>query len=350
MKNTVPVNDRAKIIYGNLTRRKLVLLAVLAAALHLTFLMDIMIGPAWLAIDDILAAFGKNAPDSSMHFILWSIRLPLAVMAVVVGASLGVAGAAMQTILSNPLASPYTLGISAAAGFGAALGLVLGVGVIPWAEELIVSGNAFLVALLASSIIYFVSWKKRAGTEIIVLLGIALLFLFNSLTAFLQYIATEQEVQTVVFWLFGSLTRATWLKAGITTVVLVLATILYLKDSWQLTALSLGDTKAKSLGVHVERLRLKVLIIASILTATAVCFVGTIGFIGLASPHIARMLVGEEQRFFLPASALGGALLLSAASIGSKLITPGAIFPIGIITSFIGVPFFVSLILRKSRR
>ena len=131
--------------------------------------------------------------------------------------------------------------------------------------------------------------------------------------------------------------------------VLLITTPMLLKDAWKLTALRLGDEKARSLGINVERLRLKVFIWISVLAAAAVCFVGAIGFIGLVGPHIARMFVGEDQRFFLPMSAFAGAALLSAASIGSKLIIPGAIFPIGIVTSFIGVPFFLSLILLKKR-
>lgn len=343
------VNNRAKMIYKNMTKHKFTVLVVMSIALMFTFIIDVMTGPAWLSIHDVISVLLFNSTENTTHFIVWSMRLPIALMAIVVGASLGIAGAEMQTVLGNPLASPYTIGVSAAAGFGAALALVLGVGVIPCAEEFIVSINAFVFALLSSGVIYFVSKKKDASVEIIVLLGIALLFLFNALIAFLQYIATEQEVQTVVFWLFGSLIRTTWLKIGITTTVFIISVLLLSKDSWKLTALSLGDIKAKSLGVNVEKIRLKVIIIVSFLTATSVCFVGTIGFIGLAGPHIARMLVGEDQRFFLPLSALGGALLLSVASIGSKLIVPGSIFPIGIITSFIGVPFLIFLILRKRR-
>ena len=120
-----------------------------------------------------------------------------------------------------------------------------------------------------------------------------------------------------------------------------------MKKGWKLTALRLGDSKAQSLGIDVRKLRLKVFLSISLITATAVCFVGTIGFVGLVAPHISRMLVGEDQRFFLPLSALSGALLLSAASVGSKMLIPGSIFPIGIITSFIGVPFFIALILTR---
>ena len=296
------------------------------------------------------ALFGDPAADPMNRVIVRIIRLPVASMAIVVGAALGLAGAEMQTILDNPLASPYTLGISAAAGFGAGLALVLGVGVGPFAEHILVPINAFVFSLLTSLAIYGLAKIKNASSETIILSGIALLFLFNALNALLQYHASVEQLQAMVFWLFGSLLKATWTKVFISFVVFILIVPWVARDAWRLTALRLGDQKASSLGVNVEKLRLRIMIYVSLLTATAVCFVGTIGFIGLVAPHIARIVVGEDQRFFFPCSACGGALLLSAASVGSKLIVPGAIYPIGIITAFIGVPFFLSMILGKRKK
>lgn len=342
---------KAKAIYGELTQRKWLLLFAAAGAVLCTFLLDIMTGPAWLSVRDVIfALFSAESVELTTRVIVWEIRLPVALMALIVGASLGLAGAEMQTILNNPLASPYTLGISSAAGFGAGLALVGGVGIIPYAGNVLISVNAFVFALLSSGFVYFIAKAKGANSETMILAGIALLFLFNALVALLQYHASEHQLQAVVFWLFGSLMKATWPKIGVTSVILCLIMPLFAKDAWKLTALRLGDYKARSLGINVERLRLQILVYISILTATAVCFVGTIGFIGLVAPHIARMLVGEEQRFFFPFSTLTGALLLSAASLGSKLLRPGTIYPIGIITAFIGVPFFLSIVLTKRRK
>jgi iron complex transport system permease protein len=274
----------------------------------------------------------------------------MALMAVVVGAALAVAGAEMQTILNNPLASPFTLGISAAAGFGAALAIVLGVSVIPFAGVVLVSVNAFFFALLASLTIYFLSRLHGVTVQTVVLLGIALVFLFTSLLSLLQYIASEEALQQVVFWTLGSLVKATWPKIGIAVGVLAVAIPFFIRQAWALTALRLGDATAQSLGINIEKLRLQSLIFVSVLAAVAVAFVGTIGFVGLVGPHVARMLVGEDQRFFLPTAAVAGALLLSVTSIVSKSIIPGVLFPIGIITSLIGIPFFLSLILTKTRQ
>jgi iron complex transport system permease protein len=338
-------------IYHQITGRKYLVMASLALALVFTLVLDISLGPARLGLWEVASTIlMPNSAPITTQVIVWDIRMPIAIMAVLVGAALSIAGAEMQTILNNPLASPFTLGISAAAGFGAALALVLGVSIIPFAGIFLVSVNAFFFAMLASMAIFFLSSLRGVTIQTVVLLGIALVFLFSSLLALLQYIASEQALQQVVFWTLGSLVKATWPKIGIGICVLLVTFPLFVKHVWTLTALRLGDDKAQSLGINVQRLRLQVLISVSLLAAAAVAFVGTIGFIGLVGPHVARMLVGEDQRFFLPMSAITGAILLSAASIVSKMITPGAIFPIGIITSLVGVPFFVSLILTRRRQ
>ncbi|HYF86716.1 iron ABC transporter permease [Azospirillum sp.] len=337
--------------YRAMARRKRLLLALLAFALLCSLLLDLALGSVRLGPWEVVQAL--LTPDSvppQAHVVVWDIRLPVALMAVVVGAALSLAGAQMQTILNNPLASPFTLGISAAASFGAALGLAFGLRLLPVAAEYMLPLNAFLMAMLTALIIHALSLKRGVTAETIVLLGIALVFTFNALLALVQYFATEQAVAAVVFWTMGSLTKATWGKLGITTAVLAATLPLFLRRSWALTALRLGDDKAASFGVDVRRLRLHTLVLVSLLAAFPVAFVGTIGFIGLVGPHIARMLVGEDQRFFLPASMLAGAVILSLSSVVSKILIPGTIFPIGVVTSLIGIPFFISLILGSRRR
>ncbi|HEY8381148.1 MAG TPA: iron ABC transporter permease [Microvirga sp.] len=337
--------------YRSLTRRKCFVLAGLAALLVMSVLIDLATGPARYAIADVVRALA--APDqvpAALQVVIWHIRLPVALMAVVVGASLAVAGAQMQTILNNPLASPFTLGISAAASFGAALALVLGVAIVPVAIELMVPLNAFLAAAAAALLIHALSQRRGVSTETVVLLGIALVFTFNALLSLLQFVASEQALGAVVFWTMGSLTKTTWPKIAIATGVLALCLPLFMRRAWALTALRLGEDKAASFGIDVRRLRLETMLLVSLLAAVPVSFVGTIGFIGLVGPHIARMLIGEDQRFFLPASALAGAALLSASSVVSKSLVPGLTFPISIVTALVGVPFFFSLILSTNRK
>ncbi|MDO1584923.1 FecCD family ABC transporter permease [Rhizobium oryzicola] len=337
--------------YRALTARRILILCGLAFALAFSVAVDIGLGPARYSLSQVLSAiFTPGQVSNQLRVVIWDIRMPIALMAVTVGACLSLAGAQMQTILANPLASPFTLGISAAAGFGAALALVAGVAIFPTAIEFMIPINAFLMAMAASLFIYGVSTLRGVTVETIVLLGIALVFTFNALLSLLEYLASEQALAAVVFWTMGSLTKATWTKVAVTALVLVFCVPLFARRAWALTALRLGDDKAASLGVNVRALRLETMLLVSLLAAIPVSFVGTIGFIGLVGPHIARMVVGEDQRFFLPGSVICGALLLSATSVVSKMLIPGAILPIGVITALVGVPFFFSLIFTNRRR
>ncbi|QXI18525.1 FecCD family ABC transporter permease [Pseudomonas hamedanensis] len=332
--------------YRRLVLRKRLILAGLVILLLCSVLLDLALGPASYSLGEVLGAlFSPDSASPQVRVVMWDIRLPVALMAVAVGAALSLAGAQMQTILNNPLASPFTLGISAAASFGAALGLAFGVALFPLAAQFMVPLNAFIMAMLSALLIHFLSMRRGVTAETIVLLGIALVFTFNALLALVQFFATEQAVAAVVFWTMGSLTKATWPKLGIICLVILITLPIFAKRAWALTALRLGDDKAASFGINVRSLRFQTLIMVSLLASFPVAFVGTIGFIGLVGPHIARMLIGEDQRFFLPASLLTGSLILSASSVVSKTLIPGAIFPIGVVTSLIGVPFFISLIL-----
>ncbi|WP_342596093.1 iron ABC transporter permease [Salinicola lusitanus] len=337
-------------LYRRLVLRRQLILAALALALFASLCVDLALGPARFGLDQVVAAlFTPGSVEDSLRVILWQIRMPVALMALVVGASLSIAGAQMQTILSNPLASPFTLGISAGASFGAALALAFGVTLVPALVDYAIPLNAFIMAMLTALAIHFLSMRRGVTIETIVLLGIAMVFIFNSLMALIQFFASQQAVSAVVFWTMGSLTKATWPKLGIAFAVLAVVVPLLARHGWALTAMRLGDAKAESLGVKPRALRLEVLIMVSLLAAIAVSFVGTIGFVGLVGPHIARLLLGEDQRFFLPGSALCGALMLSVGSVLSKVIIPGTIIPIGIITSLVGIPFFLFLILNHKK-
>lgn len=337
--------------YRALAFRRKLLLAGFATALLFCFLVDLMLGPARYSMSQVVdALLSPSTAPAAVRVVIWDIRLPVALMAVVTGAALAIAGAQMQTVLNNPLASPFTLGISGAASFGAALALVFGVSIVPFAIDYIVPLNAFIMAMGASLLIHMLSQRRDVTTETVVLLGIALVFTFNALLALLQFFASEQALGAVVFWMMGSLTKASWHKLAITSAVLLFCLPLFARRAWALTTLRLGDEKAASFGIDVKRLRLETMLLVALLASVPVAFVGTIGFIGLVGPHIARMLIGEDQRFFLPASALAGAALLSASSVVSKSLIPGLIFPISVVTALVGVPFFFSLILTSRRR
>lgn len=333
--------------YRRLLRRRLLLLAALVAAIIACVLVDFTLGPSGLGLDVLLKTLlHPQLADGGTRVIVWDIRLPYALMAVAVGLSLGLAGAEMQTILNNPLASPFTLGVSSAAAFGAALAIILGIGLPGLPETWFIAFNAFVFALLAALLLDAVTRWTRVATSGVVLFGIVLVFTFNALVSMMQFIASEDTLQGLVFWTMGSLARASWPKLMIMSAAFALLLPWSLHSAWKLTALRLGEDRAISFGIDVKRLRLGTLLRISILSALAVAFVGPIGFIGLVAPHIARLMFGEDHRFYLPASALLGALVLSMASVASKNIVPGTLIPVGIVTSLVGVPFFLSIILR----
>ncbi|EKO3408820.1 iron ABC transporter permease [Vibrio fluvialis] len=331
-------------------RRRWVVLCAFGTILLASFVLDIMTGPSMLDASRVLNALLEfiGLPfqvDGSTRVIVTNLRLPIALMAIIVGGSLGVGGAEMQTLLNNPMASPYTLGMAAAAGFGAAL--MLYIGSLGMDSHYAVPLGAFLCCMLSACFLFALASMRHITSGQLILAGIALLFLFQSLLSLVQFIASPELSQQILFWLFGSLSKATWSNLTITAVVVMGGFALLMRDSWKLTALRLGEERAKSVGVNVQRLRLKILFIVAVMTATVTSFVGIIGFIGIVAPNIAKILVGEDQRFFLPLSFLIGAFLLSTASVLSKVIVPGALFPIGIVTAIIGVPFFFWLIVAK---
>ncbi len=333
--------------YQHILRHRLLMMGALALAILGSLLLDFTMGPSGLSLSSLWQTLlDPAAADAGTRVIVWDIRLPYALMAVVVGFALGLAGAEMQTILNNPLASPFTLGVSSAAAFGAALAIVLGIGIPGIPDQWFISANAFIFALFAALMLDGITRWTRVATSGVVLFGIALVFTFNALVSMMQFIASEDTLQGLVFWTMGSLARASWDKLGILFGVFAVLLPLSMMSSWKLTALRLGEDRAVSFGIDVRRLRLATLLRISILSALAVAFVGPIGFIGLVAPHIARMIFGEDHRFYLPASALIGALVLSMASVASKNLVPGVIIPVGIVTSLVGVPFFLSIILR----
>jgi len=337
--------------YKRLLWRRTLLVLGLAGLLGLSILGDLASGASGMSLGRLLSGlFDPALLSATDRVIIWNVRLPYALMAVLVGAALALAGAEMQAILDNPLASPFTLGVSSSAALGASLAIAYPLGVAWLQPSVQVTLMAFVFACLSVLLLQAMARLRGAGVESLVLFGIALVFSCNALVSLLQLLATEDVLQQLVFWTLGSLARANWQKLGILALVLAVVLPFSLRAAPALTLLRMGEDRARSFGVDTRRLRIAALLRISLLSATAVAFVGTIGFIGLVGPHIARLLVGEDHRFLLPASALVGALLLSLSSIASKLILPGVIVPVGIVTALVGVPIFVVLVFRRGRR
>ncbi len=336
--------------YGRFVAKRIVLLISLALMAGCCLLFDLANGPSNMTLWQVFQGLvDSSALTATQQVIIHEVRLPYALMAIVVGACLGLAGAEMQTALNNPLASPFTLGIGSAATLGASLVIVVDFSWLGLSYNYLLPFSAFIFASLASLLILLLSRSMGASIQTVLLFGIALMFGLNAIVGLLQFVANAEALQQIVFWTMGSLARASMDKVTIVGVVLVGCFLWSCTQIGALTALRSGEEQARSLGINIERLRLMVLLRVSLLTAVALSFVGEIGFIGLVGPHITRMLLGEDHRFFIPGSAIAGALLLSLASIASKAILPGVILPVGIVTALVGIPLFISLIFSRGR-
>ncbi|MEW6377357.1 MAG: iron ABC transporter permease [Thermodesulfobacteriota bacterium] len=309
-----------------------------------TMAVGLSIGASEIGPWDVLSSLLKNTGRG--HSIVWMLRLPRVIMAAIVGFGLGLAGAVFQAILRNPLASPFTLGIGSGAGFGAVTVILFFGGGF---QTYLVACGAFVFSLISAFLILVVAKMKRASSETMILTGIAQMFLFSSLTSLFQYMGTMEQIQEIVFWFFGSLSKAGWREIGLAAAMVLTPFPMLLRHAWDFNLLAAGDESALALGVDVSRLRMSGVVAASLMTAGCICFTGVIGFVGLVSPHITRMVIGSDHRFLLPASGLVGALVVVAADTLGRTLWAPQVIPIGIVTSFIGVPFFFYLLMKRSK-
>jgi iron complex transport system permease protein len=332
-----------------------VFLAFLALAGCLV--LSLGVGPAGLSVADVLSSLAGLADNPRTDAIVRGIRLPQALAAMVAGGGLAVAGAVMQAILRNPLGSPFTLGISHAAAFGAAFAVMAldsglptsGRTAVTITDPYMTTAAAFTASLAASGIIMAISRLRGARPETMVLTGVALGALFTAATMFLQYFATDVQLAAMVFWTFGDTSRATWSELGLMAAVVVPCFLYFWAGSWSYNAMDAGDETARGLGVRVERVRMAGMFLSSLVTAVLIAFLGIIGFVGLVVPHMFRRLIGADHRFLLPASLVGGALLLLASDTAARLILATHLLPVSVMTAFLGAPTFLVNIIRGNR-
>ena len=313
--------------------------------------LGLSLGSVSIPLKDIIASLlaGPGAEDApTEHTILWTLRFPRVLLAFVEGASLGVAGAAMQGLFRNPMADPYVLGVSSGASLGAVLGITFGAGraLGRWALPVL----AFAGAFVSTGIVYVLATRNgRTDTLTLLLSGIAVSSLVSSLIAFLM-VFFRQRVEEIVFWTMGGLSRASW-KALASAFPYALAGVGILwSQSKALNAFSFGEEAAFHMGVSVERVKRRILWASSLTTASCVAFTGPIGFIGLIVPHVVRLFIGPDHRWLMPVSALAGGNALVLADLLARTITPPLETPVGVITSLFGAPFFLYLLVKVRRR
>ena len=313
-----------------------------------------------LSFFDVLhIIFNKNDPSISRsdRILVWDIYMPRIACGLLAGFALGVSGAVMQCVLRNPLGSPYTLGISNAAAFGASVGIVLNGGAIIGQSQAtimidnpyLVTASAFIWAMIGTGIIVLLVTITKVDANTMVLAGVAISSIFSAGISALQYIYNEYALSAIVFWQFGSLGKATWDELKIVAAVAIPIILFFIWKRWDFNALDNGPDVAKSLGVNVDGLRIATLVLSALMTAVVVSFMGIIAFIGLLGPHTIRMIIGSDHRYLIPGSMfLGAIILLIADCVGQSLFT--FTLPVGIITSFLGGPLFLFLLIKGYKR
>ncbi len=286
-------------------------------------------------------------PEGLEATIIWNLRLPRILMAILAGAGLGTAGVIMQGILKNPLGDPFTLGISSGASFGAALAIIIGATLA--GGHLMLIGNAFLFALVPTAVIAILTLYRKASVETLILAGVTIMYLFSAATTIMMFLGNHDAMKDAYFWMIGSLDNVSW--SGILPVFVVFLTCIapIIWKSKDLNIMAGGDEIAKSLGIKVEQTRLTLLGMASLIAATIVAFTGPIGFVGLVAPHICRIVIGGDNRFLIPASAAMGAVLLLASDIVARVVIAPAVLQVGLITNLIGAPLFIYLIVKRKK-
>ena len=346
-------------VYNRYLRRKRTALAVVCAAAIVVALYAVGVGSIPISIPEVIRVLLGGGEEMARTAVL-NIRLPRVVAAILVGAALASAGAVMQCVLRNPLASASTLGVSQGAAFGAAVGIVVfGGGVVNSANATtaitinnpyIVTLCAFICGSISTVVVIAISqFKRDIGPGGLVLAGVALSSLFSGGSTLLQYFADDTKLGAIVFWTFGNLGSTNWRELLILGLVLAAALCYFLFNRWNYNAMESGADTAKSLGVNTRAVMLISMGICSLLSAVAVSFVGIISFVGLVAPHIMRRFVGNDYRYLVPSSAVAGALLLILADTFGRSIMAPVVLPIGALTSFLGAPMFLFLLFKGGR-
>ena len=344
--------------YKGYIGKKITIITIGIFFIGVMFLVSVSVGAVRIPISDIISTM-INGPGTGLYErITWNIRIPQALTAIVAGAGLAVAGVAMQSVLRNPLASPFTLGLSNAAAFGAAVGILLfdaGTTGSSIADAVVVKNPyltticAFCFSLLTSLIILGIAKIRVATPEVMVLAGVAISSLFSAGLMALQYFADDTRLASIVFWQFGDVSRSSWQELGLIVLITVICSVYIFYKRWDYNAIDAGEETAKGLGVHVEHTRIFGMIAASMISAIIVSFLGIIGFVGLVCPHMMRRVVGDDHRFLIPASIVCGAVLLLVSDIVARTLIAPHVLPVAVLTAFLGAPVFIYLIIKGRR-
>ncbi|MDO4763294.1 MAG: iron ABC transporter permease [Flavobacteriaceae bacterium] len=331
--------------YKNYNKRRLTIIFALLILLLLSIQVALLIGSFEVNFQNIKDFWTDE--NSTINRVITQIRMPRVVASVLTGAVLSVAGVVSQSLMRNPLASPFTLGISSSSAFGAAFAILFLVEQVGAYSQYIIGFSAFLWSMVSIVLIIILSRMKNSNPQTIILSGVVLSALFSAGISALQYFANDVQLANMVFWSFGDMGRSGWEDIALVFGCFCIGFIYFMKKSWSYNLLKTGDDYAKSLGINPEKIRLQGMILASLITALTVAFYGMIGFVGLLGPHIMRRIIGNNEMFLIPSSAVFGALLLLLADTFARTIISPIILPVGIVTSFLGAPLFIYLLIKS---
>ena len=351
------LNIKNQKTYKEYVQFKVGVIAVLFVLMLLAAVVSIAAGAADISVRDVIMTLIGRGSEKHRTIIL-NLRLTRVVTSIVCGTGLAVTGCAMQSLMRNSLASDSTIGVSQGAAFGAAFAIVvLGAGVQSHGADGVMIRNSYIVPLCAfvssmisTFVVLALSKLREITPESIVLSGVALSALFSGGNTIMQYFADDVSLSSIVFWTFGDMGRTSWQQIGIMAAVVVFAYIYFFLNRWNFNALQSGESSAKGLGVNVGRLRIAGMTVCSFTAAVIVSFVGIINFVGLVSPHLMRRLIGDDNRYLMPASAFTGALMMLLSDTLARLIVAPVVLPIGAITSFVGAPVFLYLLYKGVKR
>lgn len=286
--------------------------------------------------------------NSFYDYVIIELRMPRIIIGLIAGAGLAVCGTVMQSIMMNPLTDPYTTGVSSGAMFGVTIAMVMGFTIVSGQAGILV--NAFVFALIPTGVMIAVSKLKDVSPTVLVMAGIAVMYLFNAMTSMLKLWATDSTLSEIYIWSVGSLTLAGWTAVPYLLGIVIPGIVLMMLLSRQINVLTTGDENATAMGINVNQIRRVLLVIIALVAATIVAFTGLIGFVGLIAPHVCRIFVGADNRFMIPASAMFGAMMLVLADLLGRTIIAPSVIQVGVITSFLGGPMFLWLLLRKGSK
>ena len=345
------IGDKVSDYHSYIGRKIVFILLCIVAAIFLSG-FDLTVGPYDISIWDTYDVIWRHITGQEVDYrddlVIWTMRLPRIITGLVAGFGLAIAGVVMQTILRNPLADPYTTGVSSGASFGASLAIGFGISVAGIGGYGVVL-NAFLFSLIPMAVIMFVSKMRGASPSTMVMAGIAVMYIFNAMTTIIKLWVDADTLANIFAWSVGTLDVGNWNNIGVMFVFTFVAGIALMILSRRLNVLSTGDETARSMGINAKQMRMLSLFIVSMLTAGIVSFTGLIGFVGLVCPHIARMFVGSDVKYLLPASGFFGCALLLVADIVGRSLFEGTALQVGVVTAFIGGPLFLWLIIRQKK-